>query len=90
MADNGLITIPSSFPVRETVETVQVLDELALVVGLKEARGQAQLPGGLGDLELELGEGQLPVVGGVPPAQLIEVDAVHHLDSIANVLHGAD
>ncbi len=47
-------------PVRKSLQPVQVLDELALVIGLEEPRLEAELPRVLRDLPLELVEGQPP------------------------------
>ena len=45
-------------PVGQVVEPVQMLDELALVVGEEEPGLQAEFGGRLGDLQLELGQGE--------------------------------
>src|SRR4051794_17312612 len=61
---------------------MQVLDELALVVGLEEPHLQVELAGELADAHLELVEGQAAVVLGGPAAEHVEVDAVHDLDAV--------
>ena len=68
-------------PVGVAVEPVQALDELALVVGLKEADDQPQLRRPGADPPLQLGEIEASVMLGVAAAQLVQVDPVHHLDS---------
>src|SRR5581483_7447111 len=71
--------------VRHPLEPMQVLDEVALVVGLKEARRQAELASVVRDRALEFGERRPAVLLGVPPPDLIEVGAVHHLDPVSGV-----
>src|SRR3954471_13428379 len=55
---------------------VELLDELALMVALKEVARKVQLAAELRDPLLELGEGQPAVVLGGPAVQRAEVDAV--------------
>src|SRR5919198_2449010 len=64
---------------------MQVLDELTLPIGLKEAHLQLQLEGVALDPKLELVERDRPVVLGLAPPERVEVHAVKHLDA---VLHG--
>ena len=69
--------------VGEALDAVQVLDELALVVGLKEPRLQIELAREGADLLLELIEGQRAVVRGRAPPEHVEVDAVQDVDAVA-------
>src|SRR5207248_7051916 len=62
----------------------QSCDDVALVVGVKEAGLEAQLIRRRLDPDLELVQRQPPVVGRIPAAQLVEVDPVHDLDPIAD------
>src|SRR5205085_12634985 len=66
-------------------ETMQLLDELALVVGLEELDGEVQLRTPVGDLGLELHQRQRPVVTGRTAAELVEVHAVHDGDAVSRV-----
>ena len=68
------------------IQPVWVLDEVALVVGLEEPRDEPELGRLGGDPLLELGVAERTVERRIAPAQLIEVDAVHHLDPV--VKHG--
>src|SRR5207248_9104414 len=67
----------------EALEPVQPLDEIAVVVGVKEACLEAVLSRGRRDPPLERIELQLAVVSGIAAAELVEVDAVHHFDPVA-------
>src|SRR6185312_17213656 len=69
-------------PVGESLEAVQVLDELAFVVGLKEPRLERQLRPHLRHLSLEVSEGDAAVVRRIATSELVEVDAVHDLDAV--------
>src|SRR5689334_14500026 len=66
---------------------MQVLHELALGVGLKEARLQVELAGETLDLNLELGQGEVAVDVLVAPAEHVEVDAVQDLDPVPGAHH---
>src|SRR5207244_13015893 len=63
-------------------EAVQVLDVLALVVGLEERRLEPELARPALDPDLELGEAEAPVVLGRAAVQRVEVDPVHDLDPV--------
>src|SRR5581483_5022638 len=69
--------------VRQPFQAVEMLDEVALVVGLEEARDQPGLGPDFGDVALELLVVHRAVVLGVTASELVEVDAVHHLDPVA-------
>jgi len=73
--------------VGEVAQAVQLLDELALVVGLKEARVELELAGERVDRLLELQERHAAVVLRVAPPDLVEVDAVHDVDAVARGGH---
>src|SRR5437588_4781715 len=66
-------------PIRQTLEPVQPLDELALVVGLEEPGLEAELAALLADPELELVEAQRAVVLRVTTTELVQMHAVHDL-----------
>ena len=63
---------------------MQVLDELALVVGVEEPRRQAEVSRLLGDAQLELGQGEAAVEGRIASPELIEIYPVHDFDSVAH------
>src|SRR4051812_45918334 len=65
-------------PVGVIAGAVELLDELALEVGLEEPRLEAQRLGELRDLPLELGEREVAVDLGRPPLEHVEVHPVHH------------
>src|SRR5438552_7321272 len=66
---------------------VQALDERALVVGVEEARREAQLATVPLDLALELRERERAVQQRITPAQLVQVDPVHHLHAVPTDAH---
>jgi hypothetical protein len=68
--------------VGEVDDAVQLLDELTLVVGLKEARVDRELDRERIDRLLELQKRHPAVVRGIAPPELVEVDAVHHVDAV--------
>ena len=61
---------------------MQLLDELALVVGLEEARLEPQLVRELGDLALELRQREAAVELRRAPLERVEVDAVQDGDAV--------
>src|SRR4051794_35032822 len=69
-------------PVGHPLQAMEVLDEVALVVGLEEPHLEVELAAELADPRFELLERQIAVVGGRATAQDVEVDAVHDLDAI--------
>src|SRR5205807_7725026 len=73
----------------DALPILQPLHELALVVGLEEARLQAQLAPELGDAALQLDVREVPVDLRIAAPQLAEVDPVHDLDAVAAQLHQA-
>src|SRR5689334_2727472 len=75
--------------VREAVEAVEVLDELALGVGLEEAHLEPEVARVALDLLLQAVVGQLAVDGRRTAAELVEVDPVHDLDAVAGA-HRSD
>ena len=68
--------------VGELRETMQVLDELRLAVGVKEARLQAELVSVTVDPALELVQRQVAVVLARAPAEHVQVDAVQDRDPV--------
>src|SRR5215207_4648400 len=68
--------------VGELRQPVQVLDELALVVGLELPGLEVELPRPAPDLLLELGEGEAAVVLGITATEDVQVCAVHDLDAV--------
>src|SRR5438270_8063879 len=60
-----------------------MLDEVALLVGVKETGEQAQIAGLGRDPGLQLGRRHVSIVLGGPASTLVEVHAVHHLDPVA-------
>ena len=68
---------------------MQLLDELALVVGLEEPRVEPELAGVAVDRLLELQERHAAVVRRVAAADLVEVDAVHDVDAVVGGGHVA-
>src|SRR3954467_2288727 len=68
--------------VAEALKPVQVLDELALGIGLEEAHVEAEVAREALDAHLELGVGQRAVVLARSAAELVAVDAVHDLDAV--------
>ena len=73
--------------VGEVAHAVQLLDELALVVGLEEARVEVELVREGVDRLLELEERHAAVVLGIAATDLVEVDPVHDVDAVAGVGH---
>src|SRR5450755_1016506 len=69
--------------VRQPLDPVQMLDEVALVVGLEETRLESELVRVGGDPELELGQREAAVEGRVAAPELVEVDPMHDLDAVA-------
>ncbi len=68
-------------------DAVQVLAELALVVGLEEGGLEIELAGVAVDPVLELGERLGPVDLGVAAPERVEVDAVHHRHPVVGTAH---
>ncbi len=69
-------------PVGVVARLVELLDVLALEVGLEEAHLEPELAGEAPDLLLEPREGQPAVVLGRPAVERVEVDAVHDGDAV--------
>src|SRR4029077_17881502 len=73
--------------VRLTAERVQALHKEALVVGVKEARAQAQLARICLDAPLELGQRERAVERGVAGPEVVDVDAVPPLPAPRLAIH---
>jgi hypothetical protein len=69
-------------PVRHPLQSVQVVHELALGVGLEEAQRKPQLVCVLADTQLQLGQRQRAVVHLRATTKHVHVDPVHDLDSV--------
>src|SRR4051794_3063461 len=63
---------------------VELFDELALVVALKEDHLEAQIVREVLDALLEPGQREIAVVLGGPAAQRVEVDPVHDRDAVSH------
>ena len=74
--------------VGDVAHAMQVLDELALGVRLKEAGVETELAGEAVDRLLELAKCDPAVVLGIAAPDLVEVHAVHDLDAV--VAHAAN
>src|SRR5947209_14032601 len=78
-------------PVGHTFKAVQVLHEFPFVIGLEKADLELELTGDLGDLQLKRVKREPAVDLGIPPAELVEIDPVHDLDTVARGRgHGAN
>src|SRR5882724_1137096 len=62
---------------------MQMFDELALTVALKEPRLEVELAGPVLDPVLQFGQRKPAIDLRIAPLEHIEVDAVHHLDPVA-------
>src|SRR4051812_8200094 len=61
---------------------MQALDERAFLVGVEEARLEAEVTGPVPDAHLQLDQGESAVVLRVALSEHVEVHAVHHLDPV--------
>src|SRR4051794_29565581 len=65
-------------------QAMEVLDEIALGVRLEERGLEIKLTGEALDLNLELREREVAVDVVIAAAEHVEIDAMHHLDSVAS------